>query len=135
MLAHLYHDLHQVVYRGSSSLSCGVTVLQIWAWEHLAVTRPACPRVRPPGMPYIYMYAMFLTQPKLGKVDYWRRLLDDMDIVVWRLYLDCKPWNTDDIEMPYVCILRFLIGKTPFILERFLALQVQRQFGFTQGMP
>lgn len=70
MLAHLYHDLYQMVDWGASSLSCGMTLLQVWAWEHIAMTRLAFPRVRPPSRPYVYAYAMFLVQPKLGKVDY-----------------------------------------------------------------
>lgn len=37
MLGHLYRELHQVVYRGYMSLSTRVTLLQVWAWEHIAV--------------------------------------------------------------------------------------------------
>lgn len=40
MLAQLYHDMHLVVYREYASLSAGVTLLHIWAWEHIAVTQP-----------------------------------------------------------------------------------------------
>ncbi|XP_059066342.1 protein MAINTENANCE OF MERISTEMS-like [Cryptomeria japonica] len=40
MLAHSYHDLYQGVYDGAASLASSVTLLQIWCWEHIDVTRP-----------------------------------------------------------------------------------------------
>lgn len=40
MLVQLYHDMHLVVYKEYVSLSAGVTLLHIWAWEHIAVTQP-----------------------------------------------------------------------------------------------
>lgn len=46
ILAHLYHDLHQVVYDGAASLSSGVTLLQVWCWDHIAISRPVHDRVR-----------------------------------------------------------------------------------------
>ncbi|XP_057867372.2 uncharacterized protein LOC131074702 [Cryptomeria japonica] len=39
-------------WQGSAALSAGVTVLQIWAWEHLPITRPLADRDRPVGRPY-----------------------------------------------------------------------------------
>ena len=38
VLAHLYHDLHDAVYREGASLSAGVTLLHVWAWEHMSIT-------------------------------------------------------------------------------------------------
>ena len=38
LLAHLYHNLHDVAYREGSSLSTGVTLLHVWAWEHIYIT-------------------------------------------------------------------------------------------------
>lgn len=40
LLAHLYYELHQFVYHGSIGLGCRVTLLRVWAYEHLSVTRP-----------------------------------------------------------------------------------------------
>lgn len=56
MLAHLYRDLHQVVYLVYSSLSIGVTLLQVWAWEHIPIARPLADRDRPTGCAYAYEY-------------------------------------------------------------------------------
>lgn len=39
MLGQLYHDMHLVLYREYQSLSLRVTLLHIWAWEHIAITR------------------------------------------------------------------------------------------------
>ncbi|XP_059065331.1 protein MAIN-LIKE 2-like [Cryptomeria japonica] len=40
MLTQLYHDMHLVTYKEYVSLSAGVTLLHIWAWEHIVVTPP-----------------------------------------------------------------------------------------------
>lgn len=40
MLAHIYHEMHEIVYHERKSMAVGVYVLRIWAWEHLLVTRP-----------------------------------------------------------------------------------------------
>ncbi|XP_059070759.1 protein MAIN-LIKE 2-like [Cryptomeria japonica] len=56
MLAQLYHDMHLVVYREYASLSVGVTLLHIWAWEHIAVTRPLGVHDRQGRRPYIDRY-------------------------------------------------------------------------------
>lgn len=39
------------------------------------------------------------------------------------------------MEMPYVYISRYLIGRTPFVIERFIHSQVLRQYGQQQGIP
>ena len=40
MLAHMYHEMHEIAYRGAKSMAAGVIVLQVWAWEYLPVLRP-----------------------------------------------------------------------------------------------
>lgn len=40
LLAMLYYQLHGIVYPGYRSISCGVTFLQTWAWEHISISRP-----------------------------------------------------------------------------------------------
>lgn len=70
MLAHLYRDLHQVVYLGYTSLSVEVTLLQVWAWEHIPVVRPLLDRDRPVGQAYAYGYTWIVVQHKLGKLEH-----------------------------------------------------------------
>lgn len=70
MLAQLYHDLHEVVYRGSSSLSAGAIILQLWIWEHLPITRPISDRRRLRGYPYAFLYTGMVIQHHLGHFDY-----------------------------------------------------------------
>lgn len=41
--------------------------------------------------------------------------------------MDCKVWDEDGLEMPYVYMSRYLIGRIPFIIERFLHSRVQQQ--------
>lgn len=40
LLAHMYHEMHEIVYREGKSMAAGLLVLQIWAWEHIPVCRP-----------------------------------------------------------------------------------------------
>lgn len=40
MLASLYYDMHDFFYCDGRVINTGVTLLHIWAWEHIAVLRP-----------------------------------------------------------------------------------------------
>ncbi|XP_057861147.2 protein MAINTENANCE OF MERISTEMS-like [Cryptomeria japonica] len=135
MLAHLFRSLHEVVYLGYGSLSAGVTLLQVWCWEHIPVARPLTDRDRPVGAAYAYGYRGLVVQRKLGKLEHWRRVFDDIDTVIWRPYTGCEVWAEDGIEMPFVFMTRYLIGRTPFVIERFVVTRVLRQFGRQQGIP
>ncbi|XP_059073617.1 protein MAINTENANCE OF MERISTEMS-like [Cryptomeria japonica] len=135
MLAHLYRDLHQVVYLGYNNLSAGVTLLQVWVWEHIPIARPLANRDRPVRCAYAYGYKGIVVQRKLGILEHWRRVLDDIDTVVSRPYMECEVWVEDGMEMPYVYMSRYLIGRMPFVIERFLHSQVHRQYGCQQGIP
>lgn len=70
MLANLYKDLHQVVYLGYSSLSVGVTLLQVWVWEHIPAARPLVDKDRPVGCAYAYRYQGIVVQCKLDKLEH-----------------------------------------------------------------
>ncbi|XP_059071254.1 serine/threonine-protein phosphatase 7 long form homolog [Cryptomeria japonica] len=100
----------QVIYDDVASLAFGCTLLQIWAWEHIAVTRLIGEIFRLAGAPYVMMYIKVTSHPMLEKLEYWRRALDDMDTVVWRLYRLCEPWPEDGFEVPYLFLSRFLLG-------------------------
>lgn len=86
----LPQDLHEAVYRESRLLGVGITLLHIWAWEHFLVTRLVCMMFREIDQPYVFMYGGLMTQPHLGKLEFWQRALDDLDRVIWRPYTDCE---------------------------------------------
>lgn len=51
----------------------------------------------------MYAYSGTVVQQRLGKVEYWQQVLDDVDAVIWRPYTDCEAWATNHLEMPFVC--------------------------------
>lgn len=83
----------------------------------------------------MYTYSGPIIQPHLGKTEYWRQILDDMDEVIWRPYRFIEPWVEDDDEMVYFFSPRFLLGWVTYVLERFCFRRVVRQFGRWQGIP
>lgn len=72
LLAHMYHEMHEVVYREGKSMEAVVLVLQICAWEHLADCRPIVDDAKDPQYSIVYKYSRYITQPHLGKIEYWR---------------------------------------------------------------
>lgn len=40
ILAHMYHEMHEIIYREGNSMAAGVLILQVWAWEHLPICMP-----------------------------------------------------------------------------------------------
>ena len=53
MLGILYYYLHQVAYRGGLSINVGVTLLQIWTFEHIAVFWLVVDQELVEEMPYV----------------------------------------------------------------------------------
>lgn len=60
--------------------------------------------------------------------------MDDIDTVVWRPYTGCEVWAEDGLEMPFVFMSQFRIGRMPFVIERFQVGRVLRQYGRQQGI-
>lgn len=71
----------------------------------------------------------------MGKLEYWRQIVDDIEAMTWHPYLDCDDLDDDDIELGFLSDLMYLIGKSPRVLERFLFHRVYRQYGIVQCMP
>lgn len=67
MLAHMFDEMHKIVYHGRKTMLVGVYVLNIWAWEHLPVYRPIHEDAQEVMEPYIYRYQGHITQVFLGK--------------------------------------------------------------------
>ncbi|GLJ24294.1 hypothetical protein SUGI_0463500 [Cryptomeria japonica] len=47
-----------------------------------------------------------------------RRVLDEVDIVIWRPYRECEQWEDDAVDLPYTFRSRYPIGRMPYVLER-----------------
>lgn len=77
MLAQLYHDMHLVVYRDYASLSTGVTLLHIWVWEHIAVTRPLGFRIVGHDS-HLWIGTGDCCTTQTTFVWFWRRILDEL---------------------------------------------------------
>lgn len=71
---------------------------------------------------------MITSQPWIGKLDYWRQVIDDNDNVIWRLYLDCEAEEEDVTNLLFCFRRRYLIGQTSYILDRHLIDRVCTQF-------
>lgn len=126
MLTHLYYELHQFVYHGSVGLGCRVTLLQVWAYEHLPVTRPIHFRGWGHGCSFVHLYDMITSQPRIDRLEHWRRVINEIDTVIWRSYRECEQWEDDVVDLPYTFESRYLIGQTPYVLERQLVDKVCR---------
>lgn len=83
MLTHMFFKIHEIVYHERKSMATGIYVLQVWAWEHLPITRPIFEDAHEPTEPYICRYRGQITQAGLGKTDYWRTHLDGLVSVMW----------------------------------------------------
>lgn len=115
-----------MVYDDATGLASRCTLLQIWAWDHIAVACPLGPRFRLVGAPFMMMYNQVASQSMLWKLYYLRRVMDDMDTVVWRPYQLCESWAGDSFEVPHLFMRRFLLGRTPYVIERFILPRVYR---------
>lgn len=49
ILAHMYREMHEIVYREGKSMAARVLILQVWAWEHLPVCRSIVDDDKDPG--------------------------------------------------------------------------------------
>lgn len=76
LLAMLYYQMHGIVYLGYRSISCGVTLLQTWAWEHISISRPVVHVDLQPSEPYAFRYTTGIRHRGSGKTLYWRHQLD-----------------------------------------------------------
>ena len=102
MLAHMFFEMHEIVYHEWRSMATGIYVLQVWAWEHLPVTRPIFEDAQEAGEPYICRYGGHITQTSLGKTDHWRAHLDDLVSVVWRPWRETEDWDDAPRELGWM---------------------------------
>ena len=78
MLAHLFHEMHEIVFHEKKTMATSIYVLQIWAWDYLPVCRPLHEDARELMEPYICRYLGHITQVILGNTEHWRKHLDDL---------------------------------------------------------
>lgn len=83
ILTSLHHEMHQVVYYQGRSISSGVTLLHIWAYEHIAILRPLVILAdihEDEPIVFRYRVPMALHHTGLIGLPYWRQVIDDMTI-------------------------------------------------------
>ena len=73
-----------MAYRGGLSISDGVTLLQVWAYEHIVVFWPLVDRELVEDMPYVYSYRGMLAYGPLGYAPYFRHQLGTLAQFIWR---------------------------------------------------
>ena len=40
ILANMYHEFHEIMYKRERRWACGAILAQLWAWEHMAIVQP-----------------------------------------------------------------------------------------------
>lgn len=84
--------------------------------------------------PIIYRYVGYITQPHLGKIDFWRQQLDDLIAIVWRPYRSLEPWDDWWLVHRDLFVMHPLIGRSHTIVDWFIVSRVMRQYGRPQGI-
>lgn len=97
----LYYQIHGIVYLGYHSISCGVTLLQTWAWEHISISRPVIHVDLQPSEPYAFKYTTSIRHRGSGNTLYWRHHFDILQHFIWRPYLDCPDWHDDVVHLSF----------------------------------
>ena len=64
MLAHMFHEMHEIMYRERRSMATRVYILHIWAWEHLLVMQPSL---------YIFVNIKAIYLDELVSIVWWPR--------------------------------------------------------------
>ncbi|XP_059068590.1 serine/threonine-protein phosphatase 7 long form homolog [Cryptomeria japonica] len=54
LLATLYHQMHGIAYLRQESIGCGITLIQMWAYEHITIFYPTLDVDLEPEKPYAY---------------------------------------------------------------------------------
>lgn len=129
LLASMYKDLHEYIYLDDKALRASVKLLHVWAWEHIAVLRPQVVVVlMGPDDPLVWHYrgGVSFTHTCEHEIPFWRRVLDDMQVFTWHLYLGRPRWADDVHQIFYACQDRFMQGRKHMMIERYLPWRVQR---------
>lgn len=74
----------------------------------------------------VYRYFGYVTQPHLGKTEYWRGKLDDLIVVVWKLYRDLELWDDWRAMRPDMFMTHPLIDRSVTVIEQFVVSRVMR---------
>lgn len=73
-----------------------------------------------------YNWVESLTYHHTDVVDYWRVMLDDIMILVWRLYMGLGPWVEEEQQVPYTISPCFMFGRWVYIAEQYRSDRVLR---------
>lgn len=106
LLASLYKYLHEYVYLDGRALVAGITLLHVWAWEHIAVFWPwvvAIPMGHDDPLLWRYRDGVSFTHTGEHEIPFWRRVLDAMQVFTWHAYLGRPRWADDAHQIFYAC--------------------------------
>lgn len=90
MLASLYHYMHDFIYCDNRTIGIGVTLVHIWAWEHIAMLQSIMQMVYVElDDLVVWRYRGNITLQHAGqlRLPYWHRVLDNMIVFIWRPWL------------------------------------------------
>ena len=94
ILVELYHDLHMCAYWTQCTIGLGLTLLMVWSWEHIRVTRPITRReTRYLGEPYACRYWPPIQYTSIESVGFWSRCLDEIIMFDWTPYDGVEHWG------------------------------------------
>ena len=95
ILAELYQDLHMCAYRTQRTMAPGLTLLMVWSWEHIGVTRPITrAETRRPSEPFVCRYQPSIQYTSTESVGFWRRCIDEIIMFDWTPYDGVERWGT-----------------------------------------
>lgn len=87
LLVTLYHQMHGIVYLQQKSVGCGITLLQTWAWEHIAIFHLVLHMDLELDQPYAFGYTVGVWHRASGNILYWHHQIDILQYFSWRPYL------------------------------------------------
>lgn len=146
ILAELYRDLHMSAYQTQRTMAPGLTLLMVWSWEHIGVTRPITrAETRRPSEPFACRYRPPIQYTSTESVGFWRRCLDEIIMFDWTPYDGVEQWGTalaaggeddseDQMYLRYTQIDCWLISRTAHIVMRYMPSRVRRQFEQVQDV-
>ena len=114
----------------------GLTLLMVWSWEHIGVTRPITRReTRHPGEPFACRYRPSIQYTSTESVGFWQRCLDEIIMFKWTPYDEVErcgrvlaEGGEDDTEdqmyLPFMQIDCWIIDQSGYMIMSYMPSRV-----------